>query len=391
VDLSIDILTCYALTGAGAIIGLGLMGLIQTDQPRMAYALGIFRWAFASLSMMVVVVFVPDDLVSQVLKVLVGFIGVGVALLAWAFRQLNGRRTPPLLGALVALLAGAALWLGALDSDAWFVGTIAVVFSLLSVGMAIDQGLIIMERPRGHFSEVGLMGVALVFSVVWVLVLVHVLNNDGPYPSDWLYAQSWLRPIAGLGFALLPLAVASLAFSTINARLMQQLRARALSDELTGCLSRRGLRELGERMLALQNNQPAQVAVLMLDLDHFKAINDRYGHLIGDQVLCHVTKVVRERLRDDALLARYGGEEFSVLLPVQNALEAHGIAERLRQSVESSPCETKMGPIRCTVSIGVSFHCPTSSLEEDLAKADNRLYAAKRSGRNRVEYASPEC
>jgi diguanylate cyclase (GGDEF)-like protein len=84
-------------------------------------------------------------------------------------------------------------------------------------------------------------------------------------------------------------------------------------------LSRRGLRELGERMLALQQYQSSQIAVLMMDLDHFKAVNDRYGHLIGDDVLRHVTQVIRDRLRDDALLARYGGEEFTVLLPVKSA------------------------------------------------------------------------
>ena len=71
------------------------------------------------------------------------------------------------------------------------------------------------------------------------------------------------------------------------------MRARALSDDLTGALSRRGLRELGERMLALQQYQSSQIAVLMMDLDHFKAVNDRYGHLIGDDVLRHVTQVIR--------------------------------------------------------------------------------------------------
>jgi len=389
--LSIDILTCYALTGTGAIVGLGLMGFIQTDQPRIAYALGIFRWALVCLSVMAVITAVPDAMVPKVLKVMIGFVGIGVALLVWAFRHLNGRRTPPWAGAALALLSGALLWLGATFSDATYIGTIGVVFCALSVVMAFDQGIIILQTRRGHASEVGLMAAALLFAFIWVCVFANVLTNAGPYPKDWLFAPNWLRPFAGLAFALLPLMVSSLAFSTINARLMHQLRARALSDELTGCLSRRGLRELGERMLALQNRGPSQVAVLMLDLDHFKAINDRYGHLIGDQVLCHITKVIRERLREYALLARYGGEEFSVLLPVQNADEAHGIAERLRHAVEASPCETKLGPIPCTVSIGVSFHCPESSLEEDLAKADSRLYAAKRSGRNRVDYASPEC
>lgn len=109
--------------------------------------------------------------------------------------------------------------------------------------------------------------------------------------------------------------MATLVFATINARLTQQLRARSLSDDLTGALSHRGLRELGERMLAPAAQSDSQVAVLMIDLDHFKVINDRYGHAMGDDVLRHVTHVVRDHLREDALLARYGGEEFTVLLP----------------------------------------------------------------------------
>jgi diguanylate cyclase (GGDEF)-like protein len=222
-----------------------------------------------------------------------------------------------------------------------------------------------------------------------VIVLADTLVAPGPYPPDWLHAPNWLRPISGISLALLPLTVAALAFSTINARLSQQLRARALSDELTGALSRRGLRELGGRMLAMQHHQTSQVAVLMIDLDHFKSINDRYGHVIGDEVLRHVTMVVRDRLRDDALLARYGGEEFTVLLPVNQPQEAHGVAERLRKAIESTPCETHVGPIRVTVSIGVGFHGPECTLEEDLTKADALLYSAKQAGRNRVEYLEP--
>lgn len=389
--LVIDILTCYAVAGVGSLVGLGLIGLIQTDQPRLIHALNLYRWAFGSLSVMALVAVVPSDMVPLVTKALIGFAGMGVTLLAWAFRQLNGRRTPPSLGIAVTLLVGLALWAGGMADDAQYVAILAAVFTVVSVGMAIDQGWLILRSPRGHISEFSLMVVALCFAVHWLLVSWFATSTPGPYPPDWLHAPPWLRPVSGIGFALLPLAVASLAFSTINARLNQQLRARALSDDLTGALSRRGLRELGERMLAMQQHQPTQVAVLMLDLDHFKSVNDRYGHLIGDQVLKHVTHVVRDRLREDALLARYGGEEFSILLPVKHAQEAYGVAERLRKAIESTPCETRIGPVRVTVSIGVSFHCPTSTLEEDLSKADGRLYTAKHAGRNRVEYGEPDC
>lgn len=389
--LVVDILTCYAVAGFGSLVGVGLIGLVQTDQPRLMHALNIYRWAFGALAVMSLTAFAPPNHLPQLIKALIGFAGMGVTLLAWAFRQLNGRRTPPSLGIGLTLSVGAILWLGGLAPDPTYVLMVAVVFTVVSVAMAIDQGWLIVRSPRGHISEFSLMVVALCFAVHWLVVLAHSASQPGPYPVDWLHAPAWLRPISGIGVALLPLAVASLAFSTINARLNQQLRARALSDDLTGALSRRGLRELGERMLAMQRHQTSEVAVLMLDLDHFKAINDRYGHLIGDQVLKHVTHVVRDRLRDDALLARYGGEEFTILLPVKHAQEAHGVAERLRKAVETTPCETKVGPVRVTVSIGVSFHCPSSTLEEDLSKADGRLYTAKQGGRNRVEYSEPDC
>lgn len=371
--------------------GLCLMWLVQTDQPRVVHALNVFKWAFAALSGLSLVLLVPVTQTPMLLKLTVGFAGMGVTLLAWAFRQLNGRRTPPWVGSGITVTVGCSLLGAATQSDAAYEMVIGITFLSVSTLMAIDQGWLVIRSSRWHITELALLGVSVVFAAHWLIVFNHILNVPGPYPADWLHAPDWLRPISGIGFALLPLAVATLVFASINARLTQQLRARSLSDDLTGALSRRGLRELGERMLALQRSQTSEVAVLMIDLDHFKVINDRYGHAIGDDVLKHVTHVVRDHLREDALLARYGGEEFTVLLPVKHSSEAHGVAERLRRAVESTPCETRIGPVRSTVSIGVSFHCPASTLEEDLSKADGRLYAAKQAGRNRVEFAEPDC
>ena len=371
--------------------GLALMFLVQTDQPRVLHAVNIFKWAFAALSGLALVLAVPMTGQAVLVKIAVGFAGMGVTLLAWAFRQLNGRRTPPWVGSTATVLVGLCLFGATLGDDGQYELAIAGVFLAVSAVLAIDHGWLVVQKRHWHVSELTLLGVSAAFAAHWMVVFEHTLKVPGPYPADWLHAPAWLRPFSGIGFALLPLAVATLVFASINVRLMKQLRARSLSDDLTGALSRRGLRELGERMLALQRSQTTEVAVLMLDLDHFKAVNDRYGHLIGDEVLKHVTHVVRGHLREDALLARYGGEEFTILLPVKNPQEAHGVAERLCRAVESTPCETRMGPVHATVSIGVSFHCPTSTLEEDLSKADNCLYVAKQSGRNRVAYAAPEC
>lgn len=386
---SIDIFSCYAVAGAGSLVGLGLMSLIRTDQPRVRYALGLYRWAFLCLAGLLGVQLALDDWRPWVVKAAIGLAGMGVTLLAWAFRQLNGRRTPPWLGWTVTAGVASVLWgAAALGSPDQYVLTIGLVFALVSVGMAFDQGWLILRSAKVNGSEMSLLAVAGGFALNWLVLLTHVLTVPGPYPAHWLHMPAWLAPYCGMGFALLPLSVASVVFAIVNDRLNQQLRARALSDDLTGALSRRGLRELGERMLALQARPPFETAVLMIDVDHFKAINDRYGHLAGDDVLRHLTHTLRDNLRDDALLARYGGEEFTVLLPVRHRNEAQAVAERLRATVEASPCESRGGTVHLTVSIGVSYHSETSSLEDDLGRADAHLYQAKQGGRNRVVWGT---
>ncbi|RTL33656.1 MAG: GGDEF domain-containing protein [Burkholderiales bacterium] len=383
--LSIDVYTCYAVAGAGSLVGLGLLAMVRTEQARVTYALGLFRWALLCLSVLLCVQLSPLSMRPEVLKGAIGFAGMGVALLAWAFRQLNGRRTYPVFGFLVVVLVGLALWgAAAFGSDQQYVQAIGVVFFLVSMGMALDQGLLLIQNSKFNGGDITLLLAACEFALNWVVLLYWAFTQPGPYPSHWLHMPDWLMPITGLSFALLPLAVSSVVFASVNERLMQQLRARSLSDDLTGALSRRGLRELGERMVALQAMQASVLAVLMIDIDFFKDVNDRHGHAMGDDVLRHVTNTVRDHLREDALLARYGGEEFSVLLPVRSRLEAQSIAERVREIVELSPFETKTGEIRVTVSIGIAFHREDTTLEDDLARADMCLYEAKHTGRNRV-------
>ena len=391
--LTLDVFTCYGVAGAGSLVGLGLISQIRTDQNRVRMALQLYRWAFCCLTVLLLIIVSPDAWRPIVTQAAIGFAAAGVTLLAWAFRQLNGRRTPPRLGVLLTAGVAVILWgVAALGSDTAYVLAIAWVFAVVGLGMAIDQGWLILRSPRIQLSEFSLLLVAAVFALTWVITLAHTLvwGDGGPYPAHWLYAPDWLMPITSLGFAVLPLSVASVVFAMINQRLNQQLRNRALSDDLTGALSRRGLRELGGRMLSLQANQPTSVAVLMMDVDHFKAVNELYGHPVGDDVLRQVTQLTRERLRDDALLARYGGEEFTVLLPVRGHLEASSVAERLRQTLANTPCETRSGPVSITVSIGVAFHQPDHTLEEAIEKADACLYQAKQAGRNRVVTDRPE-
>ena len=127
----------------------------------------------------------------------------------------------------------------------------------------------------------------------------------------------------------------------------------------------------------------------MIDIDHFKAVNDTYGHLVGDEVLREFGKRVQEGCREDDLLARYGGEEFCLLLSATDAAEASEVAERCRHSVGSRPFDTTAGPLTVTASFGfacLNFEAGESGLDL-IQRADQQLYRAKRSGRNQVQGA----
>ncbi len=388
--LHIDVLTCYAVTGASALSGLGLLSLIRSDQPRTQYALGLFRWAMFCLAGMLALWVAPLAIRPEVVKLCIGLAAAGVALLAWAFRHLHGGRTPPAVGLAACLLSVGLPWLlGAWGQDVAYVRAVTTVFACISVFMAVDQGMVVLRHGRAQGTDLILLIAALLFAANWLVLTAWVWTQPGPYAPYWLHGPDWLLPITSMGFAVLPLGVASVVFAGINARLNQQLRARALSDDLTGALSRRGLRELGQRMLNFQQGPGGVLAVFMLDLDYFKDVNDRYGHVAGDEVLRHVVQVVREHLREDALVARYGGEEFTVLVPVRTRSEGLLVAERLREVIELTPCEVGPTPIRVTVSIGMAIHHEPATLEDDLARADAALYEAKRAGRNRVA-ASPQ-
>ena len=126
--------------------------------------------------------------------------------------------------------------------------------------------------------------------------------------------------------------------------------------------------------------------LLMLDLDHFKRVNDRLGHASGDEVLRHFTALVQRHLRTTDLLGRLGGEEFGVLLTETPLAGAGEFAERLRRHLEAEPAPTARGAVAVTVSIGVTAMAPSDGAPDDvLARADEALYQAKSRGRNRVE------
>jgi len=161
----------------------------------------------------------------------------------------------------------------------------------------------------------------------------------------------------------------------------------AAFDELTGVYNRRSLFNALESEISRSARYSYPLSVMMLDLDHFKKVNDDYGHAAGDAVLRRFAELVGDTLRKIDVLCRYGGEEFCAILPETSVNSAIKVAERVRVAVESDTISLDQVELRITVSIGITSVTPLRGAEPDhlLSEADKALYEAKSNGRNRVE------
>ena len=155
----------------------------------------------------------------------------------------------------------------------------------------------------------------------------------------------------------------------------------AVTDPLTGVANRRSLIERATKELSRAARDGSVLAALMIDIDHFKTINDRYGHAVGDATLIQITRRLRRAMRDYDFLGRYGGEEFVALLPMTNFESAVGVAQKLRLAVRDTPIG-QAGVV--TVSIGSTASAPDDSVESLLDRADQAMYQAKNAGRDRT-------
>lgn len=212
-----------------------------------------------------------------------------------------------------------------------------------------------------------------------------LIEQVEPMPQ-WLNTVYFLMNL-GMGFLLIALMLYYFVQDRGRAyeKLQQSqvhIRHLMLTDELTGVANRRSLNErLGEELSrAVRYDTP--LAIIMVDTDHFKAINDRYGHSIGDQVLVEVTGALNSHMRESDFLARYGGEEFIALLPQTDIEGAGAMAERMRQAVKQICCDSLSDGL--TASFGVTAWQTGDDSDSLLRRVDDAMYEAKRNGRDRV-------
>ncbi|MBK8783216.1 MAG: diguanylate cyclase [Anaerolineales bacterium] len=169
-----------------------------------------------------------------------------------------------------------------------------------------------------------------------------------------------------------------------NARLYKETQTQAITDALTGIFNRRGLLQQGDFELRRARRINRPFCAMIFDIDHFKRINDHYGHKVGDEVLQKLAERCQKTSRTVDLISRYGGEEFVILLPETNLESAARVAERLRQFIMNEPFETYAGALRVTISLGVAEAKEADTLHTLIERADVALYKAKNAGRNRV-------
>ncbi|TKS53815.1 GGDEF domain-containing protein [Luteimonas yindakuii] len=386
---SIDMLFAYVIGGFGAwAAALMMLVAVQGDRlhrgvlARCALGFGVVGAG------MVLSGVVERDARWPILTLAMAAV-VGTLVIYRASRQLVGA---PAVGRPRRLSEIAALCLALLL--AWAAGprSFALAFHLLC--LAVSLGITWTVRralvaPR-NAAEAAMAVTLLLYAGSWAYALHAAVRYHGAEHRHLLYVEPpWLAAY-GVMYALLPLLVGAHVLNLANARLDRRLRRQASTDELTGLLTRRALNERAAAWHADVLERERQPAVLLLDIDHFKPINDNHGHERGDEVLRAVSGRLRGTLREGTPLARWGGEEFLVLLDAVSLDEAGATAERMRAAVGATPFAFGDARLPVTISIGVAPWPAGGVFSHAVRESDAAMYTAKHEGRDRVRVAGAE-
>jgi len=282
-------------------------------------------------------------------------------------------------GALGFALVGMVYWLFVVPSYTARVAWMAVPLTVINV----TQLWLVLRYGRRHFATwflATLIGVnmLLVATRGVTALLAPAAAVDLSQPGAWQGAYLVIT-------AMVPILLAVGFIMVATKRLQFTLERRSASDPLTGALNRRGFGAAYARELARLRRRPRALALLAIDLDHFKTVNDVHGHGVGDKVLVRTASLIDAALRESDYLARFGGEEFIVLLPDTDVTLAVTVAQRIQAALRVA-CDSGL-PV-CTASIGIAAQTnPQQELDDLLDAADRALYRAKANGRDRIEMA----
>ncbi len=377
--MSLDSMTLYFVaTMVAALLGAMLLFFgKQESNPALkwwgtAYLLGaasVALWTLASNSL--------GEMLSLALNA-VGFVACGMV---WnASRVFHGRK-PNLPG----LVLGAIAWIAAvmmLDPHASAM-RMTIGAGIVAIYAALTAHELWSERRKSLKRRWPALAVPVLHGFVLMLPIVL---GDLLRPDDDKFTSSIWVTIFSIELVLYAVGTVFVIFMLVSERRVSTHRTAAAMDPLTAMFNRRGFAEACSRVIAREAEAGRPVTVLIFDIDHFKQINDRFGHPAGDEILKLFAAIVVSNLRISDLSGRIGGEEFAALLPC-GLEEGVFVADRVREAFATSGITCEDGPVDTTVSIGVAGGPAGTELEVLLAAADTALYQAKRGGRNRVEAA----
>lgn len=319
------------------------------------------------------------------------YAGAGAALAA-GYRGLAGRPARTLLLATLVGLVGALIFLfhDVVDS---FAGRSAVA-SLFQAAVCAEIGRTVLagratwQRPYHVYWFVLAMCVTVALGhgvrMIWLL-------GADQAPGSLLEPSAWSVAILTAAALALPALILG-GLLTTHRHIVHRAEYAANHDHLTGAWSRKGFFEIAAREAARSRRSGEPLALMLIDLDHFKAINDSAGHAGGDRALQLIAERAHATLRAVDCVARLGGDEFAVLLPETGLGHAAGVGNKLQKAVRTAAADlpAAAGQPPLTLSIGVTVMSEDESFETALARADAALYAAKAAGRNRVQALAPE-
>ncbi|MBV8925799.1 MAG: GGDEF domain-containing protein [Bradyrhizobium sp.] len=376
--MSLDSITLYFIaTMVAALLGAMLLFFgKQENDPALkwwgtAYLLGaasVAGWTLAGHML--------TNMASLALNA-VGFIACGMV---WnASRVFHGRK-PNLPGLVLGAIAWFATAMTLDPEDSALRLTIGA--AIVAVYAALTATELWSERRKSLKRRWPAFAVPVLHGCV---LMLPILLGDLLRPDEHFGNSVWVT-VFSIELVLYAVGTVFVIFMLVSERTVTAHKNAASMDPLTGMLNRRGFSEACSRVIEREANAGRPVTVLIFDIDHFKGINDRFGHPAGDELLKLFSTIVMNNLRITDLSGRIGGEEFAALLPC-SLEEGVLAAERVREAFEASGITCEEGPVDTTVSIGVAGGPAGTELEVLLASADTALYQAKRGGRNRVEAA----
>ena len=336
----------------------------QRSASRMLRVLMLFAWALAGAVLVSALLGYGTDFSNALAG---GWFAVfSVLLLAWPRMNLVWHRGIAVAILLLIVTRWSISWLSAEPADA----VIGVMIGLLYTPVMITITTLLWGRLSLYIGA----GTGLVMGLVAYIGSTRE-SLAGAYLNDWRIAPLILG-VYGVFSWLLSIWVRERGELRESAERVERLRKAANTDTLTGIANRR----VAERALNLFATGQRRYAVMMVDIDHFKAINDQHGHDTGDRILQRIAEILKSRVRVQDTVARWGGEEFLVIVESVTRDESASIAESLRDRVEQGTGEI----VKTTISIGVAHSDSGQSADQILKRADEGLYAAKNSGRNKV-------